>query len=110
MYAQIAVAVLLIPYGLSGLMRANDALTAGRMGAGEAGTLSVAGMVMILSGLALLVGVLVAGVPALAALGASTVVWVRQRRRSLPRLGVGELAARLAVVGLIAAMILITWR
>jgi hypothetical protein len=79
-------------------MRGSDELYRGMVGAGEAGTMAIAGVGMMLSGLALLLGALMAGVLALLALGVASVVWVRQRRRALGRLPYpSELAGRAAL-------------
>jgi hypothetical protein len=106
MYAQILAAVLLIPLGLSTLMRGSDDLNRGVHGAGEAGTMAISGAGMILAGLALLLGALVAGVLALMALGAATVVWLRQRRRLLGRVPrPSEVAGRAALTGCIVLLL-----
>lgn len=110
MYAQILAAALLIPSGLSTLMRGSDGLNAGRFGVGEAGTLAVAGAGMVLSGLALLMGVAMAGAPALAALMAATVVWARQRHRALGRLRPGDCVGQAVWVGTVVLLIAAGWR
>jgi hypothetical protein len=111
MYAQILAAVLLIPLGLSTLMRGSDGLNAGKFGAGEAGTMAVAGAGMILSGIALLIGALVAGALALIALGAATVVWFRQRRRALGRrLQPRDLAGRTVLLSAITLLLIAGWQ
>ena len=111
MYSHILVAVLLIPVGLGTMMRGSDGLNAGRFGAGEAGVMTVAGVGMVLSGLALLMGALVAGVLALLALAVGTAVWVRQRRRVLGgRLRPADLAGRAAFLAVVTLLIVAGWR
>ena len=111
MYTQILAGLMLIPFGLSTLMRGSDGLNAGKFGAGEAGTMAVSGAGMILSGVGLLLGIVAAGLPALGALAAGNVVWVRQRRRSLGRLPrVGELGGRAVLVGAVVLLIVLDWR
>src|SRR5581483_10344748 len=106
MYAQILAAVLLIPLGLSTLMRGSDGLNRGAFGAGEAGTMAISGAGMILAGLALLLGAIAAAVLALLALGAASTVWLRQRRRLLGRVpGPSEMAGRVALTGAIVALL-----
>jgi hypothetical protein len=107
MYAQILAAVMLIPLGLSTLMKGSDGLNRGAYGAGEAGTMAISGAGMILAGLALLLGALVAAVLALIALGAATVVWLRQRHRSLGRVPrPSEMAGRAALTGCIVLLLI----
>jgi hypothetical protein len=111
MYAQILAAVLLIPLGLSTLMRGSDDLNRGLHGAGEGGAMALSGAGMILAGLALLLGALVAGVLALVALGTATVVWIRQRRRALGRTPrPSEMAGRAALTGCIVLLLIAGFR
>lgn len=110
MYANILAAVLLIPFGLNTLMRGSDGLNAGQHGAGEAAVMSISGAGMILTGVALLMGALVAGFLAMIALVAATVVWLRQRRRALGGFRPGMLIGRLTWIGSIVGLILLGWR
>ncbi len=111
MFLQILAGLVLIPLGLSTLMRGSDGLNAGRFGAGEGGTMAVSGAGMVLAGVALLLGVLVAGALAFIALTASTTVWLRQRRRALGRrLRPGDVAGRAAWLGAVALLIVAGWR
>lgn len=111
MLAHLLAGLLLIPFGLSTLMRGSDGLNAGKFGAGEAGTMAVSGAGMVLSGVALLLGLLAAGALALLALAASTAVWLRQRRRLLGgRLHPRHIAGRGAWVAMIVFLIVAGWR
>jgi hypothetical protein len=110
-YAQILAGVLLIPFGLSTLMRGSDGLNRGTFGAGEAGTMAVSGAGMILSGIALFLGALAAGVLALIALAAATVVWLRQRQRALGRrLRPADVAGRAVLTGGIVLLLIAGWQ
>lgn len=109
MYTQILAAVLLIPLGLSTLMRGSDGLHRGAHGAGEAGTMAVSGAGMILAGVGLLLGLLATGVLALLALGAATVVWLRQRWRSPGRFTGTDVIGRAALTGGIVLLIVASW-
>lgn len=110
MFLQIVAGLLLIPFGLSTLMRGSDGLNAGRFGAGEAGTMAIAGAGMVLAGVGLLIGLLVGGAFALIALGAATAVWLRQRRRALGRrLRTGDVIGRAAWLGAVVALIVAGW-
>lgn len=111
MYAQILAAIVLIPFGLNTLMRGSDGLNRGHHGSGEAGTMALSGAGMILSGVALLLGALVAGVLAELALLAATIVWVRQRRRALGRLpNLSDSVGRLFAIASITALIVLGWQ
>src|SRR6266508_4018366 len=111
MFAQVLAGLLLIPIGLSTLMRGSDGMNAGRHGAGEGGIMALSGAGMVLAGVALLLGVLVAGALAIIALVPATAVWIRQRRRSLGRrLRATDLAGRAAWLGVIVALVIAGWR
>lgn len=111
MYTQILAGLFLIPLGMSTMMRGSDGLNHGAYGAGEAGTMAISGAGMVLAGVGLLLGLVVASVPALAALIAATVIWLRQRRRALghmPRLT--DMAGRAIWTSAIVALIVVGWQ
>ena len=109
--AHMMAALLLIPFGLRTLMRGNEGLNTGRFGAGEAGVMSISGAAMILAGIALLVGVIAAGMMALAALLAATAVGLRQQQRTLGRRPrPGDMAGRVIWVSVIVLFIFLGWR
>ncbi|MBI2760550.1 MAG: hypothetical protein HYX51_03885 [Chloroflexi bacterium] len=110
MYAQILAALMLIPFGLSTLMRGSDGLNAGTFGVGEAGVMSLTGAGLILSGVALLMGAAAAGGLALIGLCIITVLWVRQRLRVMGTIRSGELAGRATLVCAITLLIFAGWR
>ncbi len=104
---ELLAAVILIPFGLFTMMRGSEALNDGRLGPVEGGVAVLSGATMVLGGVALLLGLIVAGVIAVAAMGASTVVWVRQRRRAFGPAGLTPAAVtgRAATLALIAALL-----
>lgn len=110
MLAQLLAGIILIPVGLRSVMRGSDGLNSGEFSAGEAGVMAIAGGGMVLSGVALLIGLLLAGALALLALAASTVVWIRQRRRSLGRLRPGDLVGQSVLVGVVFLLVVAGWR
>ncbi len=111
MYAQILAGLLLVPFGLWTLMRGSDGLNVGAMGPGEAGTLAISGAIMVLSGVGLMLGLVVVGVSALAAMVAASAVWLRQRSRALGRRPrPSEMAGRALWACAIVALIFMGWR
>jgi hypothetical protein len=110
MYAQILAAIVFIPLGLSTLMRGSDGLNAGRYGTGEAAALALAGAVMILSGLALLLGIAAAGAVAVGAMAVAAFVTLRRQTRVAGPPTGRQLAGRFGWMAALAAVVVLGWR
>jgi hypothetical protein len=90
---QILAAFIAIPYGLSVLMRGSDGLNRGTYTSREAGLLAGIGGALILTSLAMLMGLRYAGLLTAIALVAGVVVNLRRKLRQDGHLTVGDIAA-----------------
>src|SRR5215207_4399480 len=89
---QILAAFIAIPYGLSVLMRGSDGLNRGTYSAREAGVLAGIGGALILTSLAMLMGLRYAGVLTAIALIAGVVVNLRRKLHLDGHLTPGDVA------------------
>ena len=87
---QVLAAFIAIPYGLSVLMRGSDGLNRGTYSAREAGLLAGAGGALILTSLAMLMGLRYAGFLTALALLVVAVAGLRRRRQERGRLTTGD--------------------
>ncbi len=104
---QLLAAFIAIPYGLSVLMRGSDGLNRGTYSSREAGLMAGVGGALILTSLAMLMGLRYAGLLTVLALGVGVVANLRRRYVQDRRLTPGDIVARvlpaLALVVLIVA-------
>jgi hypothetical protein len=103
---QVLAAFIAIPYGLSVLMRGSDGLNKGRYGRAEAGVLAAVGGLLILTSLAMLLGLRYAGFLAVIALVAGLATNIRRRRIDLGRLTAGDVAGQASLTLLLTVLIL----
>jgi hypothetical protein len=102
---QVLAAFIAIPYGLSVLMRGSDGLNRGTHSYREATTLAAAGALLILSSLAMLMGVREAGVLTVGALLAGVAVALLRNRRLTGVLAPGSVLSQ-ALLGALLTMLI----
>lgn len=100
---QVLAAFLVIPYGLSVLMRGSDGLNRGRYTRREAGVMAGLGGGLILASLVMLMGLRYAGILVAAGLLLSAALALRQSYQRTGFVRPGELAGR----GLFAAFLIV---
>jgi len=100
---QILAAFIAIPYGLSVLMRGSDGLNRGTYSSREAGLMAGIGGALILTSLAMLMGLRYAGLLTVIALIVGLVIALRRKLRLDGFLTPGEVAGR----GLFAAFLIV---
>ena len=102
---QVLAAFIAIPYGLSVLMRGSDGLNRGVYTAREAGLLAGVGGALILTSLAMLMGLRYAGFLTAAALLVGAWANLRRHYKTRGRLSVSEAVGKLALASFVIVLI-----
>ena len=103
---QVLAAFIAIPYGLSVLMRGSDGLNRGTYTPREAGLLVGVGGAVILTSLAMLMGLRYAGILTAAALLVGAGANLRRHHKTRGRLSLTDAAGKLALAGFLILLIL----
>jgi hypothetical protein len=102
---QVLAAFIAIPYGLSVLMRGSDGLNRGTYSAREAGLLAGVGGALILTSLAMLMGLRYAGFLTIAALVVGAVLNVRQQYHRRGIVTASDIATKFVLAGFLTLLI-----